>query len=195
MEEEPVPAEVGTVPPPLPTAVPPVAKPATHPWLRYWARSFDLFALLMTLTLTGMVRPDSFVQNLLALYLFVPFETALLTIAGTTPGKWLFRIFIEDEEGRRPSPVAAVRRTVGVLVYGLGLLIPVVSLLTQVIGYMQLSDTGTTRWDRTAGTRVRHDPITPMRAALIMIVFFTLVAVLAVLSYLAQSKAAEGTEI
>ncbi|HET8546349.1 MAG TPA: RDD family protein [Bryobacteraceae bacterium] len=173
---------------------PAVAKARAHPWLRYWARSFDVLALLVILTFAGIVRPDSVIQNLLALYLFVPIEAALLSVAGTTPGKWLFRITVEDSAGRHPAPATAVRRTFGVLVYGLGLLIPLISLIAQVVAYMRLMDKGATTWDERAGTRVRHREITPVRGIAILAVFFALVAVLAVSSYLARPGAGGGAE-
>jgi uncharacterized RDD family membrane protein YckC len=174
-------------------AAAPASRP--HPWLRYWARSLDLFLLLLALAAAGLVRPDSLIQNLLALYLFVPIETALLAAVGTTPGKWLFRISVHAESGGRPTLLAALRRTFGVLVRGMGLLIPVVSLLAQVIAYMSLMDRGTTAWDRESGCRVLHGAIGPLRMLVIFFVFLTLLVLAVVFMYPAPPGIDAGTEI
>jgi hypothetical protein len=190
VEEQPVVAVAA----PLPAAAR-ASLSGVHPWLRYWARSFDVFGLLTLLTVMGILKADSYFHSVLALYLAVPLEAALLAIAGTTPGKWLFRISIEDETGARPSLGRAMRRTFAVLVYGMAVLIPVASLFAQVIAYVRLTETGITKWDEQAATRVRHGEISPLRAALIFAVFFVLVAVLAVMSYVATQGAAAGTDI
>jgi uncharacterized RDD family membrane protein YckC len=171
--------------------------PATRarPWLRYWARSIDLALLLLAVVLLGVARSDSFVRTLLALYAFVPIEAALLTAFGTTPGKWLFNIFVEAKSGGRLSLAAAFRRTFGVLLYGLGMLIPIVSLLAQVISYVRLTDRGETHWDRAAGSQLRHGPITAARAVLILLVIVGIAVVLAALSYSVQSTGGADAEI
>ena len=192
--EEPVQVAVAAGPPAYTAAVaPPEARP--HPWLRYWARSIDLCLLLVALAAVGLVRPASFIQNLLALYLFVPVEIILLSAFGTTPGKWLFRISIEADGGGRPGLVAALRRTIGVLVLGMGFLIPIVSLLAQVMAYMRLMETRTTAWDRQSGCRVLHGAISPARVVLILVVLFGSVLMLALLTYTVPAGTDGGTEI
>jgi hypothetical protein len=171
------------------------AAAGAHPWLRYWARSFDVFGLLTLLTVAGVLKPDSYFQSVIALYLAVPIEAALVAVAGTTPGKWLFRISIEDDTGGRPQFARSMRRTFGVLVYGMALLIPVASLFAQVIAFVRLTESGATRWDEQAGTHVRHGEISPLRAALIFAVFFALLAVLAVMSYVATQGEGPGADI
>src|SRR5262247_3675210 len=69
-----------------------------RPWIRYWARMFDLtvFSLPVAFGLgvvapnlfSGLVADQLFGISLLFVWVFV--EALLLSLFGTTPGKWLF---------------------------------------------------------------------------------------------------------
>jgi uncharacterized RDD family membrane protein YckC len=79
----------------------------------------------------------------------------LLTVVGTTPGKFLFGLSIAREDGRRPDFLQAFGRSWSVLVLGCGLGLPVVSLMTYHTSYRKLDYNGCTSWDESRHLVVR----------------------------------------
>lgn len=67
-------------------------------------------------------------------------EPVLLRLFGTTLGKWIFGLRLEDENGNRPSYIAGFIRTLQVIGSGLGYHIPVYSLVRLWKSYKQCSD-------------------------------------------------------
>lgn len=134
--------------PAAPAAPPPVDQSRSflgghhHPWRRYFARMIDSILFVTTLIffveflmglmmgLTGVTLPDilhlintpggQFWLVILALFLMIPVEAALLSQFKTTPGKWLFGIEVTNPDGERLSSEDARRRSLDVWVKGLG---------------------------------------------------------------------------
>jgi uncharacterized RDD family membrane protein YckC len=127
-----------------------------RPWVRYWARSLD--NSLVSLAAVLVVGPLPF------LMIAAAFTGALVVIPlqlwmfGTTIGKAVLGVTVEREDGDRPTISQAFGREWLCLLKGLGLGVPVVSLITLVVGYSKLVSEGTTSWDRAAGLVVRHQP-------------------------------------
>lgn len=110
---------------------------APYPWRRFFARGLDfsLYQLLfeailyLLLGLHPLRAPaKTFVPLFGALALMALLEPLLLHFFGTTPGKALFGLRVEADDGGRLSLPAARARTRGVLFSGEGLYLPVVSL-------------------------------------------------------------------
>ena len=110
------------------------------PLRRFFARELDLFLCsalwLFFLALVcgvGVHRHRSGLLPLLdlavPLLMMLLLEPLLLHLWGTTPGKWVLGLRVTDPEGGRLSYMGGLDRTGRVLVRGLGLSIPVLSLI------------------------------------------------------------------
>lgn len=141
-------ARQGAAPPPASAAsrwlpeLPPLPEGAVwayHPWQRFWARSLDvtLADLVVTAVLalafrigpvtnqTTLVSIGTTVLTWVVVFLAEP---TFLALWGTTPGKWLLGLRLEDDYGRKLTWGAGFIRCWGVLVTGFGLHIPIYSL-------------------------------------------------------------------
>lgn len=149
----------------------------TRPWLRWAARIFDffLFCFLVGIVLaliypSALNIPDNALGILLMLaYVFV--EPIMLCSWGTTPGKALFKIRLRRQNGTKLSYLEALSRSVSVLIKGLGLGIPLVSLFTLLNSYNHLTKEGITSWDRDGSFSVSHQVIGPLRTIFIVLLF------------------------
>lgn len=165
----------------LPQATP--AKPAPadpRPWPRYFARTIDallfgtivmfVFVIVLALTTeTGADRVIALSEGIGGLLLsnVLVFVLAMLPIAcllafAQTPGKWLFGIRVRNLDGSRLGLAKALKREAWVLVRGIGLAIPVVTLFTHIASFSSLKDDGITAWDQALGCDVQHAPATKL---------------------------------
>ncbi|ANX03401.1 hypothetical protein PG2T_03795 [Immundisolibacter cernigliae] len=135
---------------------------------------FVEFLMGLMMGLTGVTLPDilhlintpggQFWLVILALFLMIPVEAALLSQFKTTPGKWLFGIEVANPDGEPLSSEDARRRSLDVWVKGLGLGIPIVLIVPMMLAYRRLTRTGTTLWDTSCHAVVTHRSWTPARA-------------------------------
>lgn len=163
--------------PPQDIAAAPVAADP-RPWPRYFARMIDVLLLGMVgMVVLGIVlalTTDIGEETMLAategiggmlLSNMLVFLLALLPIAcllafAQTPGKWLFGIRVRKADGSRMRLWTSLKREAWVLVRGIGLGFPVVTLFTQVSSFTDLKEEGVTAWDRKLGCEVHHAPAT-----------------------------------
>lgn len=96
-------------------------------------------------------------------------EPVMFMLWGTTPMKAYFKIRVRNRDGSKLSGRQALRRTLNVWLRGLGLGIPVVSLVTQVTSCSRLTTRGCTVWDESGGYVVSHRKIGIWRVALILL--------------------------
>lgn len=104
-----------------------------HPWRRFLARMLDyqLMSVLLRFLLIVVFRVRPFGDFLSAIiaygvpFLMIPVNAWLLHICGTTPGKWVFKLRVQSENGGNLSFSAAADREWHVLHRGLGFGIPV----------------------------------------------------------------------
>ena len=119
-----------------------------HPWRRFFARWLDyllwgaIFELFYLVILR--IRPvpkDSmdFLVNMGILLTFVPVEALLISILGTTPGKFAMGIRVESIQGRKLSYAEALYRSLMVYTAGCGLGIPLVQLIAYIYRGCQLT--------------------------------------------------------
>lgn len=151
--------------------------PQVRPWVRYWARTFD--ALVFTIgvsTIFAAILPEEInasvadrLIGIVALALWIPIEAAFLSALGATPGKLLLRIKVVNPDGHNLSYWQALGRSFNVWARGMGLGIPMISLVSSIMAYQTLTNSGKTSWDRIGNYRVRHRPVGALRAALIII--------------------------
>jgi len=165
------------------------AVPQIRPWVRYWARLFDMYvgAIVIGIVL-GILSPGAFdaqsgdqLFGLFVVFAWVFIETLLLSTFGTTPGKWLFRIRLVPPSGRMPDFATALSRSFKVWWRGLGIGFPIATLITLIVAYSTLKKNGMTTWDRDDGFTVLHERIGPARIILAVAFFlgFLMLAVIA----------------
>ncbi|MDY2627474.1 MAG: MerR family transcriptional regulator [Lachnospiraceae bacterium] len=127
------------------------------PWRRFLARMLDLqlcswLWLFVWIVPLKQVNGSGFFYSLLntaaAMIFMVVLEPFFLAYTGTTPGKWIFGLSVSDEDGKRLSYSDGVKRTVRVLIFGMGLQIPVVELFCMYRGYKKYVNGQGLSWER-----------------------------------------------
>lgn len=146
-----------------------------RPWIRFWARTLDvmIFGVVVGVAI-GLLIPEALdmldgLFNVLILGVICLVESVFLTLFGTTPGKAIFRISVRHADGSRLSFPEALVRSLRVLYRGLGLGIPLVSMITQIVACNRLSNNGITSWDRDANLTVGHQKIQAWRWLVILL--------------------------
>lgn len=126
------------------------------PWRRFFARMLDLnlYALVWGALLAFVFRSNlleragvlEWIDLLMALLMMLFLEPLWLKLWGTTPGKALFGLRVESEDGRRLDYFDGLNRTAHVLWYGMGFQIPVYNLVRLWKSYKQHGE-GEMSWD------------------------------------------------
>ena len=165
-----------------------VASPP-RPWVRFWARVLDInlfivitsiiviIALFIILFNPGVFKSRVSVILLVLFFLFfwlffwMFFEAFLLSTVGTTPGKWLLKTRVLTSSGGKPAFSTALFRTFKVCWRGMGLGIPIVTLITHIVAYNRLEKNGVTSWDKDAGLVVVHERIGVIRTLVVILIF------------------------
>lgn len=160
--------ETGAVAQP-PIAPEAVAGEQVRPWVRYAARTLDLwlFALVFGFVL-GVFAPSvlaygDVVLGLPVMFVYLFVEPMLLATWGTTPGKALLRVRLREANGEKLVYIEALNRCFAVWFRGLGMGLPIVSLITQIVAYRNLVQNGETTWDADGELVVSHEPVGAVR--------------------------------
>jgi len=135
-----------------------------RPWVRYFARILDY--LLFGLFFKSIGLYDLLPKTDIHLLLFpiilssawiIP-EAGLLSMLGTTPGKWIMRMNVNDIFQLKPRFISALRRSLSVWCNGIGMGVPFIAPITMAMAYFSLKK-GRTMWDRDGRFSVIHKPI------------------------------------
>lgn len=143
-----------------------------QPWLRLGARMIDfilcsqILGIFIGLLAPGQIPEANQVLSLVSLAFFMLLEPWVITRYGTTPGKKLLNIRVLTRDGEKPSLRQAYKRSLMIWVFGLGLGLPLVSLVAMIFSYFRLIKTGTLWWDEQAETRVIHGEVSSTRITL-----------------------------
>lgn len=115
----------------------PIGSTVAHPWIRYFARSLDFFIYrtiwmaLAHLCLRYNVGSNS-IENLINIFfatgIMFMIEPILITVFGTTIGKWIFGLKINKVDGSKLSYSESLKRTFGIFSLGWGYHIPVFNI-------------------------------------------------------------------
>lgn len=172
---------------PLPRALPPapLQPPAAateagwhldppHPWRRWLARLIDHFSmgLLAYVVLAIAVYSRSkdiaaseallssnLVASMAVALLCVPLCALCIGLSGTTPGKWCAGVRVTAREGGALGLRRALRRELRVWATGLGLGIPLVAQMCELIAWSDLAQRKRMAWDEALGAVVHYrDP-------------------------------------
>lgn len=128
-----------------------------YAWRRYWARGTDLilYGLLWSaiailgfhIDLARNGSGQNIINSVVQLILMLLIEPLLLNRFGTTPGKAVFGIRITQENGEMLTVSQGFSRTLGVLIKGMGLSIPIYSIYTHYKSYGRCTDRYIQPWD------------------------------------------------
>lgn len=162
--------EVVRLPPPIPGSLGIIR--------RFFARWFDLY-LISTLwwgcaVLAGMDLVVMLENRYLWVCQYLPWlfiEAALIHLFGVTPGKWLLGLRVEKENGERLQVGTSFSRALRVWVLGVGMGLPIVSLMSQAISLLFMNKLGRPIWDLALGTVVRVSRIHPLRVGAFVFLF------------------------
>lgn len=159
-----------------------------RPWVRYWARMFDisLFCIVAGITI-GIFAPDALnekgsdrVFGFVCVFGWVFIEALLLSTIGTTPGKWFFKTQLVPPGGTKATYSCALSRSFKVWWRGLGIGFPLASLITLIVAHRNLKKNGITSWDRDYGFSVIHHRIGPLRIIVSTLLFLGFLALIVV---------------
>lgn len=131
--------------------------PPRIPWRRYFARTLDLsmvslliYAVLFLAFRVNINHIPPFLRWLLVFVewgLLIPLEALFLSRFGTTPGKWIMGIHLEDADGRRLSFGRAADRAWTVFIRGDGMNMPLYNLWRNWKSYKDVRDLEVLEWD------------------------------------------------
>lgn len=156
-----------------------------RPWVRYFARLIDLYFGSFLVAITwNLVSPSTYDRMLvnigneyfigIILYIiWLFFESLSLSTLGTTLGKWVFSSKLVSIDGGKLSFPKALLRSFSMWVNGLGLMLPVVSLLTLSNSFNRLKNenyTGHTKWDIKTNSAVITTKLNPIKIILLIII-------------------------
>ena len=150
-----------------------------RPWHRLAARMFDyaIWGLVLALLLSQLralgVIPEAaaywlthpFLAPVVITASWMPIEALLITSVGTTPGKWLFGIYLQfsisDAYARRDTSAQLMRgfkRAGHVWFEGVACGFPLLAPILVAVAYEKLAENQETDWDFAADCLVTHGP-------------------------------------
>jgi len=155
-----------------------------RPWIRYFARYFDLMLFSMLgYVAVGYMKPEWLATPGVEYLLLVPLSLAwgfveawLLSEFGTTPGKWLLNTKLSLASGDAIDFERALSRSLKVWWRGLGSGFPLISMITMLVAYSRLKKHGATSWDEEGGFVVTHGQVGNLQGAF-AVAFFAAVLV------------------
>ena len=153
--------------------------PAVRPWVRFWARTLDTYIfVIVSGAAIDFAYPNAFsgemndhVFWMILLFAWIYAESILLSIMGTTPGKWLLKTKITHQSGRI-SFDDAISRSLKVWWRGMGMGFPIATLITHIVAYNKLTKNGETTWDADSGFTVTHGHIGVIRMIVAVAILF-----------------------
>ena len=161
---------------PIPRSAQKLGTLEPHPWTRYGARYIDTFVYSLVFgMLLGAVSKVSGLNLEIGTALLtilgvvagtLLFEPFLLSDWGTTPGKLLFGVRIRNVDGSKLSFEQAAKRSLSVVIKGLGLAIPLFGIPLMIRQYLILKKKGRTSWDENLNVISSHQQVGEFRAFL-----------------------------
>jgi uncharacterized RDD family membrane protein YckC len=159
-----------------PSSVAPLA-PA-GPWRRFFARAFDLqwesfIVAALTVWLVPVKIWTSPYATLALIFTTLPLALVLdalvSAVFGATPGKALLGLKVVDLHAEPLKASGYLARNAALWVEGLGLGVPVLTLITLFVALRKVRHKQSAAWDRAKGSRVLHQP-KPAISALIFLI-------------------------
>lgn len=162
-----------------------------YPYVRFLGRMADVMMhmtlYLAVLRLLGLGFSADFLPGSYEalLYLCLPLvliEAAFVATLGTTPGKAMLGVSVRDYLGRPLSFSTAFRRSLFVMVLGLGCFAPSLMLLALFFSWWWVRRFGFTPWDRKLGTTdVLNDSLTLRKVVMTLVLIILCLQIMYVL--------------
>jgi len=158
----------------------PVAVSQVRPWVRFFARTFDIWLLDLTFAIACLMMSitirisTNFLVGMILPVIWLFIEPVFLSKWGATPGKLLLRTRVTKQNGELLSYGEALSRSVNVWLKGEALYIPVVILVANIVAYKRLTKHGITTWDKSGSFLVRHSRIGDGRVVFFVFLFVAL---------------------
>ncbi|MBE6419508.1 MAG: RDD family protein [Akkermansiaceae bacterium] len=106
-------------------------------------------------------------------FLSILIETYLLSKYGATPGKRMMGITVRAlQDGNKPSPRAALSRSFGVFILGMGCFIPILAIIMLIITSVMINKGGLTLWENRSRTIALSVPGKAPAAFLCIVIIF-----------------------
>ena len=129
--------------------------------------SLNVYAILSGLDIPAPLFP------IIATFAWVFVEAALLSVLGTSPGKWLLKTTIIDRSLKKPGYFGALRRSLSVWCNGIGTGIFFIVPVTMAISYQRLRKEGYAPWDREGRFSLIHGKVSGRRFFFAFLFFIT----------------------
>jgi len=136
-----------------------------HPWRRYFARMFDIFmynilwsaflAFAFQVSLAVRSNLENFFDSFVAIAIMLVLEPLWLHLFGTTPGKAIFGLRIENSDGKFLSYGEGLNRTWGIIGIGMGYNIPIYSLVRLWKSYVLCNENEVQPWDESISYTIK----------------------------------------
>lgn len=162
-----------------------------YPYVRFLGRMADVMMhmtlYLAVLRIFGLAFSPDFLPGSYEalLYLCLPMvliETAFVATLGTTPGKAMLGVSVRDYRGSRLSFSTAFRRSLFVMVLGLGCFAPSLMVLALFFSWWWVRRFGFTPWDRKLGTTdVLNDSLTLRKVVMTLVLIILCLQIMYVL--------------
>lgn len=136
-----------------------------RPWIRFWARHFDVLVHSMVIGLIWQFMHEASFEwisswvTILMVTLWMLIEWGYMSAFGTTPGKKLMGIQVHMADGGAITRDIAFKRARIVWLKGMGLGISLITLVCNIMGYHDLRNAHTTTWDRDLKLIVTHKKV------------------------------------
>ena len=127
----------------------------------------NVYAILLRLDIPALLFP------IILTFAWVFVEAALLSVLGTSPGKWLLKTTIIDRSLDKPGYFSALRRSLSVWCNGMGTGIFFIVPVTMVISYQRLRKEGYAPWDREGRFSLIHGKVDARRLSFAFLSFVT----------------------
>ncbi len=167
-----------------------VVNPIPMPARRFFARMFDyhlyqclfyiFLAVVCNKNVTMLNSAESFFYTFILLVMMLIFESVLLSVWGTTLGKWILGITVLDTSENRLSFSDSAYRTVKVMWYGMGLNIPIYNIVRGIKSYTTCSNNQVLPWDEDIILERKDRKIGRVFAYMAAVIVMSMVLVLAV---------------
>lgn len=158
-----------------------------RPWVRFWARYVDytifsiIFALTTTFIMPEIINIPQAVFGLFILFSWIFVEAFFISRYTATPGKWLCKITVRNSNGKKLSYNQALKRSLDVWFRGLGLGLPFISIITQIIAYTRLKSKGITSWDKKGQILVTHKQIGGLKTFFVVFILAAYAGIIAII--------------
>lgn len=154
---------------PVPELTADAAPKVRAPWRRFFARSLDqmiysfLWAAFLSLVMNVNIGNRSGGMSLLSVIvtslLMIFIEPALLSVFGTTVGKWVLGLSVVGNDDRRLTYSEALSRTGTVFLRGMGLNIPIYNLVRNWKSYQACDGGETLDWEYDSTIVLRDEKV------------------------------------